>query len=270
MSNLTKLEFVALDISGKNYLSWILDAEIHLDAMNLGDTIKEGNQGSLQDRAKAMIFLRHHLHEELKTEYLTVKNPLILWNDLRERYEHQKTVILPKARHDWMHLRLQDFKSVSEYNSALFKISSLLKLCGEKVTDDDLLEKTYTTFHASNVLLQQQYREKGFKKYSELISCLLVAERNNELLLKNYEARPADTAPFPEVNAANHYPRRGKWQAFNNKKNYGRKKNYVQKRGSHQKWDKKRNIGQNKSTDDKCFRVVERIISRVPVVHQGT
>ncbi|KAG2713075.1 hypothetical protein I3760_04G157800 [Carya illinoinensis] len=76
MSNLTKLEFVALDISGKNYLSWILDAEIHLDAMNLGDTIKEGNQGSLQDRAKAMI--RHHLHEELKTEYLTVKNPLIL------------------------------------------------------------------------------------------------------------------------------------------------------------------------------------------------
>ena len=42
MSNLTKLEFIALDISGKNYLSWILDAEIHLEVMNLGDTIKEG------------------------------------------------------------------------------------------------------------------------------------------------------------------------------------------------------------------------------------
>ena len=47
MSNLTKLEFVTLDISGKNYLSWILDAEIHLDAMNLGTTIKVGNQASL-------------------------------------------------------------------------------------------------------------------------------------------------------------------------------------------------------------------------------
>ena len=35
MSNLTKLEFVVLDILGKNYLSWILDAKIHLDAMNL-------------------------------------------------------------------------------------------------------------------------------------------------------------------------------------------------------------------------------------------
>ena len=43
MTNITKLEFAALDISDKNYLSWILDAKIHLDAMNLGNTIKEGN-----------------------------------------------------------------------------------------------------------------------------------------------------------------------------------------------------------------------------------
>ncbi|XP_059629878.1 uncharacterized protein LOC132272807 [Cornus florida] len=114
MSNLTKLEFVALDISGKNYLSWILDAEIHLDAMNLGERIEEKNNASLQDRAKTMIFLRHHLHEELKIEYLTVKDPLTLWKNLKERYEHQKTVILPKARYDWIHLQLQDFKNNNE------------------------------------------------------------------------------------------------------------------------------------------------------------
>ena len=53
MTNITNLEFVALDISGKNYLSWILDAEIHLDAMNLGNKIKEGNTTSQQDRTKA-------------------------------------------------------------------------------------------------------------------------------------------------------------------------------------------------------------------------
>ena len=40
MSNLTKLEFVTLDISSKNYLSWILDAETHLTSINLGETIK--------------------------------------------------------------------------------------------------------------------------------------------------------------------------------------------------------------------------------------
>ena len=132
MSNLAKLEFVALDITGKNFLSWILDAEIHLDANGLGNTIKEKNTTSIQEKAKAMIFLRRHLHEGLKAEYLTVKDPLVLWNSLKERYEHQRTVILPKARYDWMHLRLQDFKSVSEYNSAIFRISSQLQLCGEK------------------------------------------------------------------------------------------------------------------------------------------
>ena len=34
------------------------------------------------------------------------------------------------------------------------------------------------------MLLQQQYRERRFIKYSELITCFLVAEQNNELLLK--------------------------------------------------------------------------------------
>ena len=118
MSNITKLEYVALDISGKNYLSWILDAGIHLDAMNLGATIKEGNQASQQDHAKALIFLRHHLYKGLKNEYLTVKVPFTLWSNLKERYDHQKTVILLKALYDWVHLRLQDFKTISDYNSA--------------------------------------------------------------------------------------------------------------------------------------------------------
>ena len=58
-----------------------------------------------------------------------------------------------------------------------------------------MLEKTFSTFHASNVLLQQQYHEKGFKKYSKLISCLLVAEQNNELLMKNHETRPSGSNP---------------------------------------------------------------------------
>ena len=88
MANLTKIEFAALDINGNNYLSWVLDAEIHLDAMNLGETIKEGNATSIQEKAKAMIFLRHHLHEGLKMKYLTIKDPCILWNNLKQRYDH--------------------------------------------------------------------------------------------------------------------------------------------------------------------------------------
>jgi len=202
MLNLSKLHFEALDSSGKNYLTWAMDAEMYLAAEGNDNAIKEGNTTSDQQKAKALIFLRHHVHEDLKREYLTMKDPLVLWNKLKERYEHLKAIILPTTRYEWMHLRLQDFKSISDYNSALYIITSQLELCGEKITDEELLEKTFSTFHASNVLLQQQYREKGFKKYSELITCLLVAEQNNELLMKNHEARPTGAAPFPEVNAA--------------------------------------------------------------------
>ena len=95
MSNITKLEFAALDILGKKYLSWILNAEIHLDAMNLGNTIKGGNTATLQDCAKALIFIRHHIDEGLKSEYLTVKDPVIFWTSLKERYDHRKTFQRP-------------------------------------------------------------------------------------------------------------------------------------------------------------------------------
>ena len=40
MSDITKLEFVALDMSSKIYLTWTLDIEIYLDVMNLGEIIK--------------------------------------------------------------------------------------------------------------------------------------------------------------------------------------------------------------------------------------
>ncbi|XP_026384451.1 uncharacterized protein LOC113280028 [Papaver somniferum] len=158
------VNFKILDISGKNYLSWVLDAEVHLGASSLDKTITKDNKESQEDRSKALIFIRHHLDEALKSQYHSVE-------------------------------------SVSEYNSALFQIVSRLKLCGETITGADLLEKTYSTFHASNILLQQQYRERQFKKYSEFISFLIVAKQNNEFLLKNHQIHPTDSTVAPEMNA---------------------------------------------------------------------
>ena len=88
MSNIPELEFLTLNISGKNYLSWVIDPYIHLDAMNLGAMIKEGNQTSLLDHVKALIFFRYHLHKDLKNEYLIINDPFTLWSDLKERYDH--------------------------------------------------------------------------------------------------------------------------------------------------------------------------------------
>ncbi|XP_074328489.1 uncharacterized protein LOC141666401 [Apium graveolens] len=212
MTNLAKLEFVALDISGNNYFSWVLDAELHLSANGLKDTIDPEKIPTAEQNAKAIIFLRHHIHEDLKSEYLTIKNPLTLWNNLKDRFDHQKLVHLPSARYDWINLRLQDFKSVAEYISAFFKISSKLILCGENIIDAEMIEKTLSTFHPNTMILAQQYRERNFQKYGELISLLLVAKKNNELLLKKHQIRPTGSAQLPEWQRDGYNSGHQKWQ----------------------------------------------------------
>nr|KAJ0187931.1 hypothetical protein LSAT_V11C900486490 [Lactuca sativa] len=54
------------------------------------------------------------------------------------------------AKAEWMSLRFQDFKRVNDYNSSLFRICSQLNFCGEEVSNAIMLEKTLSTFHASN------------------------------------------------------------------------------------------------------------------------
>ncbi|XP_022861047.1 uncharacterized protein LOC111381493 [Olea europaea var. sylvestris] len=151
MANIIKLEFAAIDISGRNYLSWVLDTDIHLVSKGLGN--KRRNKESLQDRAKELIFLRHHLHNGLKIEYLIEKDS------------------------------------------------------------------------------HQQYYERGFKKYSKLISCMLVTEQNNELLMKNHGLRPTGSVLLPEVNGialpeANAISRqgRGRGHGFGHGRKRGRSK----------------------------------------------
>ncbi|KAI9174685.1 hypothetical protein LWI28_021248 [Acer negundo] len=225
MSKLSNLKFDALKVSGENYMSWVIDAGLYLKSQGLYYTIYD-NQANEQDRSTAMVIICHHLHEDLKAQYLTVTEPEDLWRELKDRYDHQQNVTLPIARYKWLNLRFQDHKSVSDYNSDLFRITTMMKLCGEEVSEKEMLEKTFTTFHASNIILQQQYRERRFSKYSELISCLLVAEKNNELLIKNHESHPTGSKAFPEVNANTvGYRGRGRNRGRGYGRGYGRNTN---------------------------------------------
>ena len=106
------------------------------------------------------------------------EDPLALWNSLKERYDQQRAVMLPEAQREWSLIRFQDFKSVAAYNSAVHKINSKLRFCNKQVSDEDLIEKTLCTFHPSMRILQQQYRQQKYTKYSELIYTLLQAEKN--------------------------------------------------------------------------------------------
>ncbi|XP_051116132.1 uncharacterized protein LOC127241247 [Andrographis paniculata] len=194
--------------------------------MGLENTIARDKNSPSPNRAMAMIFLCHHFDEALKMQYVTLESQLELWERLKERYDHLRLTLLPRARREWQSLRLQDFKTVQEYNSALFKITSQRRHCGENISESDMMEKTFSTFHASNMVLQQQYRERGFQKYSEPNTCLLLAEQNNELLLKNHESRPTGANPFPKANAIQpENPVRGGGQVRNQRIDHDRNPN---------------------------------------------
>ncbi|XP_074377232.1 uncharacterized protein LOC141718749 [Apium graveolens] len=141
-----------------------------------------------------------------------------------------------------------------------------------------MIEKTLSTFHPNIMILTQQYQECNFQKYSELISLLLIAEKNNELLLKNHQIRPTGSAQLPEVhNTSFRKNGCGKWHRggrdyrwnrghgnfhgrFRNQYNSGHLKwqrNGYNNNSGHQKWQNempnKRNAPPEGDTRDICF-----------------
>lgn len=84
---------------------------------------------------------------------------------------------------------------MASYNNELFRIRSQLVLCGQPINDEEQIEKTLSTFHSTNMILASQYRNMKFTKHSELIAHMLLAEKHQELLLKNSNMRPPRTLP---------------------------------------------------------------------------
>lgn len=69
----------------------------------------------------------------------------------------------------------------------------------------NLVQNTFSTFLAENIVLQQQYRAQNFQKFSNLTYVLLVVE-NNQLLMENHLSHPtsSNVAPLHEANTSVH------------------------------------------------------------------
>lgn len=217
MSDINKREFAPLAIDGSNYTTWAMDMRINLMSRSLGSTIAPPAEGAppIPDPFKyaALHLIRHHIHPDLKTEYMMEESPLTLWNSLKERYNQKVTILLPEAQREWSELRFQDFKSVAAYNSAIHKIVSKLKFCEKEITNAEMIDKTLGTFNPSMMILQQQYRQRNFEKHSELMLTLLEAEKHNEILMKNHDIRPTGSKGVPEAHANTQGPSNGRGQS---------------------------------------------------------
>ena len=69
-----------------------------------------------------------------------------------------------------------------------------------KLAEFEFLEKIFSIFHGSNIVMQQQCRQRQFKTYRELIFALLTIEQTNKLFLKNHNLRLAGTRAILEMN----------------------------------------------------------------------
>ncbi|KAK9726951.1 hypothetical protein RND81_05G247900 [Saponaria officinalis] len=193
MAHMAKRDFDILDNNDTKYLEWRVDARANLKAKGIDHTILVDGNSTPQEQAKAIVFLRHHLHDSLKSEYLPER------------------IIGPKALYDWMNIRFQDFTSVSDYDSAILRITSKLRLCGQVTTNAAMIEKTQSTMHADNAVLQELYRERQYNRYSNLIAILRMVEANLKVMFQNHNKRPAGTIAPPETYAVKF----GKpWQKF--------------------------------------------------------
>ncbi|XP_048494388.1 uncharacterized protein LOC125494712 [Beta vulgaris subsp. vulgaris] len=239
---------------------------LEASCQSLDHTIVKGGAPTPLEQAKALLFLKHHIHEELKSEYILVEDLKELWDNLKDRFEHFQRIIAPRAQQEWSVLRFQDFATVREYNSAVLRITSQLKLCGELVSKRAMIEKTLSTVHANNVVQQEQYRERRCQKFSDLIAIFLVEEQNNQILLSIHNQRPAGTSVAVETNATRggkHWNKRGgnsNWNGqFKNRGN-GERNDNGNGRGrgrGHQNWRPNRGRGGRnfqQRTQEKCFK----------------
>jgi hypothetical protein len=123
-----KFEKLALD--GHNYPTWAMDVKISLALRGMYEAITpptERQQELLPTyQYNALYIIRHHIHPNLKSDYMLKEEPSALWVALQNHYEQQKVVILPEENHEWVHLHLQDYKSIGDYNHVIHKICAKL------------------------------------------------------------------------------------------------------------------------------------------------
>jgi hypothetical protein len=122
----------------------------------------------------------------LKSKYVLEEEPSVLWAALHNHYKQQKVVILPEANHDWVHLHLQDYKSIGDYNHVVYKICAKLWFCEKEPSDEENIEKTLTTMLPSDRVLKHQYRARNYQHYSKLVQDLLQVEKHDELSMRNH------------------------------------------------------------------------------------
>ena len=207
MTESIRPEFDILDSEGLEYHRWVSDVETTFLGKDFLSTIvpssDPNDQPSVKVQANALMFLRRHIDPSLRWEYLHLKSPKELWDSLKGRFGNIHNTLLPELQVQWNNIRLLDYKRVNDFNKDMLQLKARLIFCDKVITEEEMLQKTLSTFPTSALILANQYRmevdNKRITTYNKLINLLQVAERHDHILLNN-NARPAGTKKVPEAN----------------------------------------------------------------------
>ncbi|XP_026435523.1 uncharacterized protein LOC113333227 [Papaver somniferum] len=185
-------EFELLDSSGLEYQCWVSDVETTFMAKDYTSTIKPSADAAPtteKDKAHALMFLKRHIDPNMRWGHHHLKTPKELWNALESRFGNIYDSLLRQLTLQWNEIRFLDYVKVNDFQKNMIQIQARLDFCGKKLTDEEMIQKTLSTFPTFSTILTNQYRlevdNKGITTFSRLINLLQVAERHNEILVNN-------------------------------------------------------------------------------------
>lgn len=79
MPRFKPMDYAILNLSGDNYLELEMNTSIALKSKGLGKCIIERNDEIESEKLRAITIMCHHLTEELRNQYIHIKNPRDLW-----------------------------------------------------------------------------------------------------------------------------------------------------------------------------------------------
>jgi hypothetical protein len=84
-------EFEELALDGHNYATWVMDVKISLALREMYEAIvpPADREQELPPTHKynVLYIIRHHIHTDLKSEYVPEEEPSVLWTTLQNHYE---------------------------------------------------------------------------------------------------------------------------------------------------------------------------------------
>ncbi|XP_026428886.1 uncharacterized protein LOC113324810 [Papaver somniferum] len=199
-------EFELLDSAGLDYHYWVADVETTFIAKDFTSTIKpsaDAAPATEKDKANALMFLKRHIDPNLRWGYHHLKTPKELWDALDIRFGNIHDSLIPQLKVLWNEIRFLDYVKVNDFQKDVLQIQTRMDFYGKKLTDEEMILKTLSTFPTSSMILANQYRlevdNKRITTFNRLINLLQVSERNNDILVNN-NARAVGKKKIPEAN----------------------------------------------------------------------